>query len=122
MLIHESPDQNSSPKTIKSKSPSTLRRKLTKKVTLLPENEKASKNDFSAIEEQMGENFFFSISTLKQPKVFLMLKNLKWDIEKRIARAKLVEGKDIKFPGSKEKFEATMKKYYELMTKQYQYD
>ena len=116
MLIHESQDQNSSPKTIKSKSPSTLRRKLTKKFTLLPESEKAPKIDFSAIEEQMGENFFFSISTLKQPKVFLMLKNLKWDIEKRIARAKLVEGKEIRFPGSKEKFEATMKKYYDLMT------
>ena len=78
--------------TNKSKPPQTrsLRRKLTKKFTLLPEKEDAPKLDFSAIEAEMGENFFFSLSDIKQPKVFLMLKNLKWDIERRIMRAKLI--------------------------------
>lgn len=87
----------------------------------MPEKEEAPKLDFSAIEAEMGENFFFSLSDIKQPKVFLMLKNLKWDIERRILRAKIIHNKDLKFPGSTEKFEETMKKYYEIMTKKYQH-
>lgn len=46
-----------------------------------------------------------------KPKVFVMLKNLKWDAERRIQRSKLVNNQELYFPGIKEKFENTLKKY-----------
>jgi hypothetical protein len=46
-----------------------------------------------------------------KPKVFVILKNLKWDAERRIQRSKLVNNQEMYFPGIKEKFENTLKKY-----------
>lgn len=42
-----------------------------------------------------------------------MLKNLKWDAERRILRSKLVKNQELYFPGIKERFEQTLEKYGE---------
>ena len=44
--------------------------------------------------------------------MFLLLKFLKWDVERRIRRAKMIEQKELHFPGFREKFQQTMEKYY----------
>jgi len=61
--------------------------------------------NIAAIEKQFKDDIFFQLKESDKPKVFVMLKNLKWDAERRMQRSKLVDNQELYFPGIKEKFE-----------------
>ena len=61
--------------------------------------------NIAAIEKQFKDDLFFQLKESDKPKVFVMLKNLKWDAERRMQRSKLVDNQELYFPGIKEKFE-----------------
>ena len=61
--------------------------------------------NITAIEKQFKDDIFFQLKESDKPKVFVMLKNLKWDAERRMQRSKLVDNQELYFPGIKEKFE-----------------
>ena len=61
--------------------------------------------NIAAIEKQFKDDMFFQLKESDKPKVFVMLKNLKWDAERRMQRSKLVDNQELYFPGIKEKFE-----------------
>jgi hypothetical protein len=57
------------------------------------------KVDIASLENNFREDFFFMLDDKDKPRVFLLLKSLKWDVERRIRRAKMLENKELHFPG-----------------------
>lgn len=97
---------------------SPSRRKFLKPKTKI-ESFDSNKIDVQALEDEFRDDFFFLLDDKDKPKVFLLLKSLKWDVERRITRAKMIERKEVHFPGFQEKFSETMDQYMEYLTTDY---